>query len=131
MSGHIDVAHRQRTENFLPYLTGEKRLVPKSGDLTFYNWARGRAELQSTPNFEVLVAPRGSRLLLRHRASGAEVDTTGIGEGSKEEEEGEEVVQPTASSGGFHFSGWRKIKIADDFGTVVFVYDIRFPKAIP
>jgi len=25
ISGHIDLAHRQRTENYLPYLTGEKR----------------------------------------------------------------------------------------------------------
>ena len=38
ISGHIDLAHRFKTENFLPYLTGEKRLIPRKGDLTYYNW---------------------------------------------------------------------------------------------
>ncbi len=136
VSGHIDLAHRQRTENFLPYLTGEKRLVPKSGDLTFYNWARGKAELQSTPNFEVLVHG-GARLMLRHRASDVEIEATNV------EEEGENNGSAcggvySGSSGdhssartkiGFTLSGWRKLKIPDDFGTVIFVYDIKFPKA--
>ena len=38
ISGHIDLSHRFQTEHFTPYLTGEKRLVPRKGDLTYYNW---------------------------------------------------------------------------------------------
>ena len=38
ISGHIDLAHRFQTEHFTPYLTGEKRLIPRKGDLTYYNW---------------------------------------------------------------------------------------------
>ena len=38
ISGHIDLAHRMKCENILPYLNNEKKLLPRRGDLTFYNW---------------------------------------------------------------------------------------------
>jgi hypothetical protein len=27
-----------KSENIMPYLNGEKRLLPRRGDLTYYNW---------------------------------------------------------------------------------------------
>jgi len=36
--GHIDLAQRMKSENFAPYSEGEKLIVPRRGDLTFYNW---------------------------------------------------------------------------------------------
>ena len=71
--------------------------------------------------FKVLI--NGSKLLLRHRASNTEIDATNVGKGG--EVEGDKVVQ---TSGKFDISGWRKLNIPDDFGTVIFVYDIKFPK---
>ena len=38
ISGHIDLAQRMKSENIMPYLNGEKRLLPRRGDLTYYNW---------------------------------------------------------------------------------------------
>jgi len=38
ISGHIDLAQRMKCENIMPYLNGEKRLLPRRGDLTYYNW---------------------------------------------------------------------------------------------
>ena len=40
LAGHIDLADRIKTENFNPYLTGEKRLMPRMGDVTFCNFTR-------------------------------------------------------------------------------------------
>ena len=39
ISGHIDLAQRMKSENIMPYLNGEKRLLPRRGDLTYYNWS--------------------------------------------------------------------------------------------
>ena len=40
VSGFIDLASRVRQESFLPYLTGQRRLRPKPGDLTYANISR-------------------------------------------------------------------------------------------
>jgi len=31
------------------------RLIPRPGDLTFYSWSRGKADLSSTDNFQTEV----------------------------------------------------------------------------
>ena len=62
------------TENILPYLNGEKRMVPKKTDLTYYNWDRGTAAYNSTANFQVVAEL--PRLLLRHTGSDASLDIT-------------------------------------------------------
>ena len=49
ISGHIDIDMRMKTENILPYLNGERKLVPNKSDLTYYNWDRGTAAYNSTP----------------------------------------------------------------------------------
>jgi len=90
--------------------------VPRAGDLTFYSWARGRAELQSTPNFEALVDK--GRLVLRHRLSGLQLDVT-------TDSKGEDL----SAKSGFRTSGWQRVDCCDEFQTVLHLYDIRFPSA--
>ena len=74
ISGHIDLDMRMKTENILPYINGEKRMLPKKSDLTFYNWDRGTAAYNSTENFTVVAEL--PRLLLRHTGSDATLDIT-------------------------------------------------------
>ncbi len=74
ISGHIDIDARMKTENIMPYLNGEKRLVPRKGDLTYYNWDRGTAYFSSTPNFDVVA--KLPSLRLRHVNSDAKLDIT-------------------------------------------------------
>ncbi|VDL46195.1 unnamed protein product [Hymenolepis diminuta] len=35
ISGYIDYAHRLKTEDFVPYFSGKKRLLPRVGDLRY------------------------------------------------------------------------------------------------
>ena len=65
---------RMKTENILPYINGEARLVPKKTDLTYYNWDRGTAAYNSTSNFQVVAEL--PRLLLRHVGTDANLDIT-------------------------------------------------------
>ena len=53
ISGFIDLAMRIQKENFLPYLTGQKELRPRVGDLTFANLARKKCRLSSSDNWKV------------------------------------------------------------------------------
>ncbi|KAM3171740.1 hypothetical protein ACTXT7_016003 [Hymenolepis weldensis] len=34
ISGYIDYAHRLKTEDFVPYFSGKKKLMPRVGDLS-------------------------------------------------------------------------------------------------
>ena len=83
ISGHIDLDTRMKTENILPYLNGDKRLVPKKSDLTFYNWDRGTAAYNSTCNFQVVAEL--PKLLLRHLGSEATLDIATSTPGNKED----------------------------------------------
>jgi hypothetical protein len=74
ISGHIDLDTRMKTENIMPYLNGERRLVPGKSDLTYYNWERGTASYNSTPNFAVIAEL--PQLKLRHIGSEASLDIT-------------------------------------------------------
>ncbi|CAJ1069754.1 bone morphogenetic protein 3 [Xyrichtys novacula] len=38
VSGYIDYAHRLRTQDFEPYFSGKKKLMPGHWDLCYYNW---------------------------------------------------------------------------------------------
>ena len=53
IQGFIDLAMRIQKENFLPYLTGQKVLRPRVGDLTFANLARKKCRLSSSDNWKV------------------------------------------------------------------------------
>ncbi|XP_053277126.1 cilia- and flagella-associated protein 299 [Pleuronectes platessa] len=54
VSGYIDYAHRLKTQDFGPYFSGKKRLMPGTSDLCFYNWKTQVSVSNSSPNFEVL-----------------------------------------------------------------------------
>ncbi|KAM7018119.1 cilia- and flagella-associated protein 299 [Tautogolabrus adspersus] len=66
VSGYIDYAHRLRTQDFEPYFSGKKRLVPGRSDLCYYNWKTQVSTSNSSPNFEVIYDdPHG--LLFRNK----------------------------------------------------------------
>jgi hypothetical protein len=54
ISGYIDYANRLETEDFRPIFRGKKPLVPKSADLSFYNWKTRTMSVNSTLNYQVL-----------------------------------------------------------------------------
>ena len=44
-----------QTEDFEPYFTGRKRLLPRPSDLSFYNWETQTATSNPTPNYQVCI----------------------------------------------------------------------------
>jgi len=66
ISGYIDFAHRLKTEDFEPYFSGKKRLLPRSTDLSFYNWETQTATSNPTPNYQV-IAENASGLLFKNK----------------------------------------------------------------
>ncbi|KAF8765014.1 cilia- and flagella-associated protein 299-like isoform X2 [Argiope bruennichi] len=54
VSAYIDYRHRLRTEDWIPYFRGEKKIVPSEKDLSFYNWVKGTSYHTSSANFEVV-----------------------------------------------------------------------------
>ena len=53
ISGYIDYAHRLKNDDFESIFAGKKRLLPKSSDLSFYNWETQTEKLNQTANFQV------------------------------------------------------------------------------
>ncbi|XP_065123097.2 cilia- and flagella-associated protein 299 [Paramisgurnus dabryanus] len=53
ISGYIDYSHRLKTEDFEPYFSGKKRLMPRPTDLSYYNWV-GEPKCNDSLNYEVL-----------------------------------------------------------------------------
>ncbi|XP_004681241.1 PREDICTED: uncharacterized protein C4orf22 homolog isoform X1 [Condylura cristata] len=66
ISGYIDYAHRLKTEDFEVYFSGKRRLLPKSTDLSFYNWDSQIAIWNSTPNYQV-IADNPEGLLFKYK----------------------------------------------------------------
>jgi hypothetical protein len=60
VSGYIDLAHRMRTEDFVPIFEQRKKLLPKPADLSYYNWETQLSTSNSTPHYQVqrVVLPR-------------------------------------------------------------------------
>lgn len=54
MSGYIDYAHRLKTEDFEPYFSGKKKLLPRPSDLSFYNWENQMIASNNTPNYQFI-----------------------------------------------------------------------------
>ena len=54
VSGYIDLAHRLRTEDFVPIFERKKRLLPKPTDLSFFNWETQLSTSNSTPYYQVI-----------------------------------------------------------------------------
>ena len=53
ISGYIDLAHRLKTEDFVPIYEGKKKLMPRPSDLSFFNWDAQKPNLNDSPNFRV------------------------------------------------------------------------------
>ncbi|KAJ8318854.1 hypothetical protein KUTeg_003945 [Tegillarca granosa] len=66
ISGYIDFAHRLKTEDFEPYFSGRKRLLPRKSDLSFYNWETQLSTSNPTPNYQV-IAENASGLLFKNK----------------------------------------------------------------
>ncbi|KAI5775557.1 CFAP299-like protein [Gulo gulo luscus] len=66
ISGYIDYAHRLKTEDFEVYFSGKRRLLPKTTDLSFYNWDSHIAVWNSTPNYQV-IADNPEGLLFKYK----------------------------------------------------------------
>ncbi|KAI9101340.1 hypothetical protein DFS34DRAFT_614057 [Phlyctochytrium arcticum] len=66
ISGFIDYAHRLKTENFEPYFSRTKTLMPRPSDMSFYNWETQTCTSNATPNFQV-IADNESGLLFKNK----------------------------------------------------------------
>ena len=66
VSAYIDYAHRLKTENFEPYFEGKRKLLPRSSDLSYYNWETQHSTHNATPNFQV-IADNESGLLFKNK----------------------------------------------------------------
>ncbi|KAA0197009.1 hypothetical protein FBUS_06195 [Fasciolopsis buskii] len=62
ISGYIDYAHRLKTEDFIQYFTEKRKLLPRPGDLSFYNWETQNVIATSSPNYTVLAENPGGLL---------------------------------------------------------------------
>jgi hypothetical protein len=66
ISGYMDFSMRLKTEEWGPYFEGKKRLLPKSSDLSFFNWDTGVSTSNSSPNFQIL-ADNEAGLLFKNK----------------------------------------------------------------
>lgn len=66
ISGYIDFAHRLKTEDCRQYFLGNKRLLPRPTDLSYFNWATNTSTSNPTPNFQVK-ADDEQGLLFKHK----------------------------------------------------------------
>ncbi|XP_071829684.1 cilia- and flagella-associated protein 299-like [Apostichopus japonicus] len=66
ISGYIDYAHRLKTEDFEPYFTGRRRLLPRPSDLSFFNWETQTSTSNPTPNYQV-IAENATGLLFKNK----------------------------------------------------------------
>lgn len=56
-SAYIDFADRLKTEDWLPYYRGDRRLSPYKKDLAYYHWRNGKTYLNETSNYIPIVDP--------------------------------------------------------------------------
>jgi len=66
VSGYIDYAHRLRTEDFVQYFDGSKKLLPKSSDLSYFNWDTQLSTSNSSPYYQV-IADNAQGLLFKNK----------------------------------------------------------------
>ncbi|KXS20274.1 hypothetical protein M427DRAFT_94779 [Gonapodya prolifera JEL478] len=66
ISGYIDYAHRLKCENFEPYFSRSKLLLPRPSDLSFYNWETQTCTSNNSPNFQVM-ADNENGLLFKNK----------------------------------------------------------------
>ncbi|XP_070158115.1 cilia- and flagella-associated protein 299 [Polyergus mexicanus] len=81
-SAYIDFGDRLKSENWLPYYRGEKRLSPFKRDLAYYHWRTGRTSLNETRNYVPIVdSKRGLLFKNIHDRQVITVDPTVVSPG--------------------------------------------------
>ncbi|XP_051925060.1 LOW QUALITY PROTEIN: cilia- and flagella-associated protein 299 [Hippocampus zosterae] len=73
VSGYIDYAHRLQMQDFAPYFSGRKKLVPGPRDLCYYNWSTQATASTSSSNYDV-VYDRPRALLFKRKTDGGVLD---------------------------------------------------------
>ncbi|XP_072109235.1 cilia- and flagella-associated protein 299 [Mobula birostris] len=66
ISGYIDYSHRLRLEDFEEYFSGKKKLLPRSTDLSFYNWDTQNSTSNSSLYYQV-ITDNASGLLFKNK----------------------------------------------------------------
>nr|XP_055055881.1 cilia- and flagella-associated protein 299 isoform X1 [Misgurnus anguillicaudatus] len=106
ISGYIDYSHRLKTEDFEPYFSGKKRLMPRPTDLSYYNWV-AEPKCNDSLNYEVLTENING-MLFRNKKDSKILD-----------------VDPEASPG----HGYVQTPVQSDLYVQVVIYDHIFSKA--
>ncbi|KAG1937390.1 cilia- and flagella-associated protein 299 [Pimephales promelas] len=79
ISAYIDYSHRLKSEDFEPYFSGKKRFLPKTTDLSFYNWRTQVAKCNASSNYEVITEnPSGLLFQCRNNMKILNVDPEAI-----------------------------------------------------
>lgn len=73
ISGYIDLAQRFQTEDFRPYFDGKKLLLPRNGDLSYYNWKAQNPTVSDSRNFRVIANSKAG-LLFRNKLDRKDID---------------------------------------------------------
>lgn len=73
ISGYIDLAQRFQSEDFRPYFDGKKLLLPKNGDLSYYNWKAQNPTVSDSRNFRVIANSKAG-LLFRNKLDRKDID---------------------------------------------------------
>ncbi|OAF64510.1 hypothetical protein A3Q56_07741, partial [Intoshia linei] len=62
ISGYIDLADRLKKDDINMYFNGKRKLLPRAGDLSFYNWDTQNVSTQDSSQYQVLADnPNGLR----------------------------------------------------------------------
>lgn len=56
-SAYIDFGDRLKSQDWLSYYRGEKKLTPRKRDLAYYHWRMGRTYLNETRNYIPMIDP--------------------------------------------------------------------------
>ena len=73
ISGYIDLAQRFQSEDFKPYFVGERLLLPKNGDLSYFNWKAQNPTVSDSRNFRVIANSKAG-LLFRNKLDRKDID---------------------------------------------------------
>ena len=130
VSGHVDLNQRFADDpNFQKYMKGTLPIIPQLGDLTFHQWKKGKTNLGSSDNWEIIAdfgetgefrnKNSGFRLkmdILQGKVSQGELRPTNKRKGRKEKKE-------RCSS-----SCWTEIEFNKQTGTRILFWDLYWTK---
>jgi hypothetical protein len=73
VSGYIDYGHRLKIEDFEEYFSRKKRFMPKTSDLSYWNWKTQTLRHNNSSTFTV-IADTERGLLFKHRKDRKTID---------------------------------------------------------